>query len=328
MLQTVRSLAQENEYLRNIWRSKFHSLKFFPECWRHNTFPTQAGYHCCYCCCCYFCYCFDFCLAFSIQTQGFLCSPCITGLQFVQLDFQIPLPERSRFNVLPMRGICVRLGRQKWDKLFFLQQHLACGRFVAISWKLLRTHHLQTQVDVITPRVAVISYNFLIFWRTAINLRAMFPALLLSDRFVSTHLLDLFVAVQWLSHVQLFATPWLYHGCTPAAYQASLSFTISQSLLKLMSSKSMMPSNHAILCHPLLFLPSIFPQHKYLFQWVGPLQPGSITSYVRSLKRLVSWTNANENLSGIYFSVFFATFPTKTQRLSGLHLRPFSSCNP
>ena len=174
MLQTVESLAQENEYLRNIWRSKFHSLKFFPECWRHNTFPTQAGYHFCYCCCCYFCCCFDFCLAFSIQTQGFLCSPSITGLQFVQLDFQIPLPERSRFNVLPMRGICVRLGRQKWDKLFSLQRHLACGRFVAISWKLLKTHHLQTQVDVITLRVAVISYNFPIFWRTAINLRQCF----------------------------------------------------------------------------------------------------------------------------------------------------------
>ena len=139
--------------------------------------------------------------------------------------------------------------------------------------------------------------------------------------------LNLFV-VQLLSHVQLFATPWLYHGCTPAAGRASQSFSISQSLLKLMSVESMMPSNHAILCHPLLFLPSIFPQHQDLFQWVGPSQPGSITSYVRSLKRLVSWTNTNQNLSGIYFSVFFDTFPTKTQRLSGLHLRPFSSCTP
>ena len=55
------------------------------------------------------------------------------------------------------------------------------------------------------------------------------------------------------SHVQLLATPWI------AAYQASLSFTISQSLLKLMSIQSMMPSNYLILCHPLLLLPSIFP---------------------------------------------------------------------
>ena len=61
------------------------------------------------------------------------------------------------------------------------------------------------------------------------------------------------VAVQSLSHVQLFMTPWT------AALQASLSFSISQSLLKLMSIKSVMPSNHLILCRPLLRLPSIFP---------------------------------------------------------------------
>ena len=60
--------------------------------------------------------------------------------------------------------------------------------------------------------------------------------------------------VQLLSHVQLFASPWT------AARQASLSFTISQSLLKLMSIESMMPPNHLILCCPLLLLPSIFPR--------------------------------------------------------------------
>ena len=59
--------------------------------------------------------------------------------------------------------------------------------------------------------------------------------------------------VQSLSSVRLFAAPWT------AARQASLSFTISQNLLKLMSIKLAMPSNHLILCHPLLFLPSIFP---------------------------------------------------------------------
>ena len=63
----------------------------------------------------------------------------------------------------------------------------------------------------------------------------------------------LFSSVQLLSHARLFATPWT------AAYQASLSITNSQSLLKLMSIKSVMPSNHLILCHPLLLLPSIFP---------------------------------------------------------------------
>ena len=60
-------------------------------------------------------------------------------------------------------------------------------------------------------------------------------------------------SVQLLSHVRLFATPWT------TACQASQSFTNSQSLLKLMSIKLMMPSNHLILCHPLLLLPSIFP---------------------------------------------------------------------
>ena len=60
-------------------------------------------------------------------------------------------------------------------------------------------------------------------------------------------------SVQSLSHVRLFATPWT------AAHQASLSITNSQSLLKLMSNESVMPSNHLILCCPLLLLPSIFP---------------------------------------------------------------------
>ena len=61
------------------------------------------------------------------------------------------------------------------------------------------------------------------------------------------------LAVQSLSHVRLFATPWT------AAHQASLSFTLSPSLLKLMSIESGMPSNHLIFYYPLLLLPSIFP---------------------------------------------------------------------
>ena len=59
--------------------------------------------------------------------------------------------------------------------------------------------------------------------------------------------------VQLLSRVQLFVTPWT------EARQASLSFTISLSLFNLMSIESVMPSNHLILCHPLLLLPSLFP---------------------------------------------------------------------
>ena len=63
-----------------------------------------------------------------------------------------------------------------------------------------------------------------------------------------------FSSVQSLSHVQLFTTPWT------AARQASLSITNSQSPPKPMSIESVMPSNHLILCHPLLLLPSIFPR--------------------------------------------------------------------
>ena len=78
-------------------------------------------------------------------------------------------------------------------------------------------------------------------------------------------------SVQSLSHVRLFATPWT------AVCQASLSITNSQSLLKFMSIESMMPSNHLILCRPLL-VPSTFPnirvffnlsQHQGIFQWAS-----------------------------------------------------------
>ena len=60
-------------------------------------------------------------------------------------------------------------------------------------------------------------------------------------------------SIQSLSCVRLFATPWT------AAHQASLSIPNSRSLLRLMSIESVTPSNHLILCHPLLLLPSIFP---------------------------------------------------------------------
>ena len=77
-------------------------------------------------------------------------------------------------------------------------------------------------------------------------------------------------AVQSFIHVQLFVTSWT------AACQASLSFTISWSLLKLMFPESVMPSNHLILCHPLLLLPSILP---------------SIRVFSNELALLISWLN-------------------------------------
>ncbi|CAI9158624.1 unnamed protein product [Rangifer tarandus platyrhynchus] len=72
------------------------------------------------------------------------------------------------------------------------------------------------------------------------------------------------VVVQSLSSVRLFLTPWT------AAHQAVLSSTSSQTLLKLTSIESVMPTNHPILCRPLLLLPSIFPSIR-VFCHLGPL---------------------------------------------------------
>ena len=74
------------------------------------------------------------------------------------------------------------------------------------------------------------------------------------------------LAIQLLSHVQLFVTRWT------AARQASLSFTISRSLLKLMCIESVMPSNHLILCHLLPLLPSILPSTRVFSNELTPYQ--------------------------------------------------------
>ena len=93
-------------------------------------------------------------------------------------------------------------------------------------------------------------------WLSALNISGIFSILQwrednhIPNSSCSYHQLS---SVQWLSRVHLFATPWT------AAHQASLPITNSQSLLKLMSIELVMPSNHLILCHPLLFLPSVFP---------------------------------------------------------------------
>ena len=77
-------------------------------------------------------------------------------------------------------------------------------------------------------------------------------------------------SVQSLSRVQLVVTPWT------AARHASLSFTISRSLLKLMSIELGMPSNHLVLCCPLLLLPSIFPSTRVF--------SNDLASHIRWLK--------------------------------------------
>ena len=89
--------------------------------------------------------------------------------------------------------------------------------------------------------ISIKQYVFL-FWSVLV----VYPVILLSF-------------VQLLSPVRLFVTPWT------AARQASLSITNTQSLFKLMSIESVMLSNHLILCHPLLLLPSIFPSIRVFY---------------------------------------------------------------
>ena len=75
--------------------------------------------------------------------------------------------------------------------------------------------------------------------------------------------------LQSLNRVLLFVTPWT------AARQASLPFTISRSLLKLMSMESVVPSNHLVLCHPLLLLPSVFPSIRVFSLNIISIQYGT-----------------------------------------------------
>ena len=82
---------------------------------------------------------------------------------------------------------------------------------------------------------------------------SLYPPVAERERKRSSIWCIIFSSVQSLSRVRLFVTPWI------AAHQASLSITNSWSPPKPMSIESVMPSNHLILCHPLLLLPSIFP---------------------------------------------------------------------
>ena len=87
--------------------------------------------------------------------------------------------------------------------------------------------------------------------------------------------------IQLLSGVQLLATPWT------AACQASLSFTISQSLLKLMSIELMVSSNHLVLCHPLFLLPSIFPTIRVFSNVSSSHQVAKVLEHQLQLNTLV-----------------------------------------
>ena len=113
-------------------------------------------------------------------------------------------------------------------------------------------------------------------------------------------------SVQSLSHIQLCATTWT------AACQASLSITNSGSLLKLMSIESVMPSNHLILCPPLLLLPSIFPSTR-VFSNESALR----ISWPKYLSFTLNISASNEHPGMISFRIdWFDLLPKKSKGLS------------
>ena len=134
-----------------------------------------------------------------------------------------------------------------------------------------------------------------------------------------------------LSHVRLYATPW------PAACQASLSITNSQNLPKLMFIESVMPSNHVILCHPLLLLHSTFPasgsfQMSQLFtsggQYIGVSASTSVLPMNTQDWSSLGWTDwislQSKGLSRVFSNTtvqkhqFFST-PLSSQSNSHIH---------
>ena len=104
---------------------------------------------------------------------------------------------------------------------------------------------------------------------------------------------------------------WLLATLWTAARQASLSFTISWSLLRLMSIELLMPSNHVILCRPRLLLPSVFSQHQGLFQWVG-----SLHQVVKYWSFTFSFSPSNEYSGLIPFRVDWLDHPRDFQESS------------
>ena len=134
------------------------------------------------------------------------------------------------------------------------------------------------------------------------------------------------MVVQSLSRVWLFETP------RTAAHQASLSFTISGSLLKLMSIESVMPSNYLIPCHPLLFLPSIFFNESALpIRWPKywsfsfSISPSNGYSGLISLELIGLIFLQSKGLSRVFYSTtiqkhqFFGTQPFYSPILTSIH---------
>ena len=121
------------------------------------------------------------------------------------------------------------------------------GSNLSLNWWKATTSNVGSQLRLRPPVLEVDGLVFFCYVNQAILVACP------SGSFLGLHWSVQFSSVQSLSHVRLFATPWT------TARQASLSITNSQSSPKPMSIESVMPSNHLILCRPLLLLPSIFP---------------------------------------------------------------------
>ena len=126
--------------------------------------------------------------------------------------------------------------------------------FIWVPYPHSRVPLIPIMVSPLVPSLYHCLYTWLPLYVTSFILP--YPPFATSSKLETSFVLSplpLDIVVQSLSYVHLFATPWT------AARQASLSFTISRSLLKLMSIESVIPSNHLILSRTLLLLPSIFP---------------------------------------------------------------------
>ena len=139
----------------------------------------------------------------------------------------------------------------------FLEEQRAWNLFLLIPKRMTWTGSVSWSQDRIPrspfwPRVCGKRDDVADWWTVASKLQFIRSSCLTTSGIIVTGAQSA-VAVQSLRRVWLFVTPWT------VAHQASLSFTVSLSLLRLMSIESVMPSNHLILCDPLLLLPSVFP---------------------------------------------------------------------
>ena len=141
----------------------------------------------------------------------------------------------------------------------------------------------------------------------------------ISTRFWRSKVSVQFSLIHSLSHVRLFATSWT------AARKASLSMTNSLRLLKLMPIKSVMPSNHLILCHPLLLPLSIFPSIRVFFN-ESVLHISSSNEYSGPISLRIGWIfSQSRGLSGDFSSTTvqkhqFFSAQLSLQSISHIHI--------